>query len=142
MLSSYKSIMSSLFFRTNPYFSTWLSLNSIPTWIIQKLTMLMWNMALHFKFIYNIKKLQLQQFKWNTSLCFHFGYLVKKMDSIPTYGNLKVWLSNILHISLDSFLEAPKIFNWWEVPYFSMPIFFSPFVSNFFSFSPFKNGQN
>ncbi len=38
---------------------------------MKELKILMFDMILHFKFIYNLKKLQLWQFKQSTWLCFH-----------------------------------------------------------------------
>jgi hypothetical protein len=56
--------------KTHPHFLIQFSPKSIAKWIIQKLTMLMLHMVLHFKFIYNLKKLWLWQYKLNISLCF------------------------------------------------------------------------
>jgi hypothetical protein len=47
------------FIKTHPYFIIIFSIKYITTWIMKKLKILMFDMILHFKFIYNLKKLQL-----------------------------------------------------------------------------------
>jgi hypothetical protein len=68
----FQNFIISLFFSyIHPYLLMWLSINSIATWIItKKWELLMLNMALHIKFIYNLKHLWLWYSKLSTYLCF------------------------------------------------------------------------
>jgi hypothetical protein len=47
---------SNFFIETHPWFSIIFSINYIIRWIMKKLKILMFDMILHFKFIYNLKK--------------------------------------------------------------------------------------
>jgi hypothetical protein len=62
LLSQFLSFYCAFFKQIHSWFLIWFSLKSIATWTIEKF-LLMLNMTLHLKFIYNPKKLWLWQSK-------------------------------------------------------------------------------